>query len=683
MASPLESQADGRETFYVYGGVRHNTLDELVAAMDGADRIEHGAPTEEALEPGIHALFQEYAEPNSAGLQIHEFRVLAASLAAELGIDPRRFGDFSVIFHRFDVNGDAMIDEKECVMVAESMLRHYFHEIQPCASRGVGMLNLERKELESHYELAEKVGEGGEGAVYMAREKASGHERVVKFYDKSSANAPLEEIKDEFLLLRSLDHPKIQRLYDIFEDPSNVYVVAEPYRGGDLRGLVDNAMGRGVHVSTAWLAKIIFQVLQGVAYLHSRYVMHCDLKESNVMIVSDENWQEPSAVVIDFGLARSFTVRGSMGGTAGYLPPEVWTEGLWTPKGDVHALGVVLFQLFTIEATCFQGRGDKELMHSTLHTMPDFNEITRNYKRCTDLPPLVERMLCKDFRGRPTVRECMEDAFFTSRVGRCENDAEDFIPSEVVSALGTLSDRTPWQRAISQDIAARLNLAELHGLNEAFAAMDADHDGVITAEEVRQSLALTEAMDPAAIQRVVDSLVGGPDGKVAYTDFMGRLLASEAADANRLLWKEFQALDSQGSGFLRRADIAQLLDRPALAELVSGRGVARLMDLMDADGDGHVSFEEFRRTLGCEPQPLRPDSCGGARPPRRAAAGGASASAYFQVGQDLEYHSPSWKSWIPCKVVARNTVGAIQIDLKPGYWWKREEQSHYLRPAQL
>ena len=109
-------------------------------------------------------------------------------------------------------------------MLAESMLRHYRHALHPSISGEMRLLNLEIKDMEAHYDLGKKMGEGGQGAVYLASEKKTQHERVVKFYDKANVNAPLDEIKHEFTLLRSLDHPKIQRLYDIFEDRANVYV---------------------------------------------------------------------------------------------------------------------------------------------------------------------------------------------------------------------------------------------------------------------------------------------------------------------------------------------------------------------------------------------------------------------------------------------------------------------------
>ena len=62
-----------------------------------------------------------------------------------------------------------------------------------------------------------KLGQGGQGAVYLAADRVSQQKRVVKFYDKGCANAPVEDIVDEFKLLTALDHPKIARVYDVFQ----------------------------------------------------------------------------------------------------------------------------------------------------------------------------------------------------------------------------------------------------------------------------------------------------------------------------------------------------------------------------------------------------------------------------------------------------------------------------------
>merc|ERR1719174_217903 len=251
------------------------------------------------------------------------------------------------------------------------MLRVRRDELQP---QGVRLCHLPRKNPRTEYELGKKLGEGGQGAVYIAKKRDTGEPRVVKFYSKAAAAMPLDDIKDEFELLKSLDHPNIARIYEAFEDASNAYVVSEPLFGGDLTTLLTKAKENGVTPTYAWVGGVYRQVVGALIYLHSKRVIHCDMKEANVMIAGDSHWQSPKVVVIDFGLAKGFHDAAQTCGTPGYMPPEVWTNQLWTPKGDMHALAMMLIQTFTGQLP-FLGRSMEEIQHKTLHMPVDVSRL--------------------------------------------------------------------------------------------------------------------------------------------------------------------------------------------------------------------------------------------------------------------------------------------------------------------
>jgi len=101
------------------------------------------------------------------------------------------------------------------------------------------------KAIESSYQLVREIGKGGQGLVWLANDNKTGQEKVVKFYDKGSANMPLDDIIDEFALLTRLDHPKIARTYEIFQDARTIYLVGEPYFGGDLTKAIAQAHENG------------------------------------------------------------------------------------------------------------------------------------------------------------------------------------------------------------------------------------------------------------------------------------------------------------------------------------------------------------------------------------------------------------------------------------------------------
>merc|ERR1719478_264351 len=152
------------------------------------------------------------------------------------------------------------------------MLRTYRDSQRPPgeATKMKNYKRITRKRLSQDYEVGKKLGQGGQGAIYLAKDKRNGQEKVVKFYEKGNANAPMDDIFDEFELLSKLDHPKIARTYEVFEDSQRVYVVNEPYFGGDLTPVAERAQEAGVPITQGWLAGILKQALEGMAYLHRK-----------------------------------------------------------------------------------------------------------------------------------------------------------------------------------------------------------------------------------------------------------------------------------------------------------------------------------------------------------------------------------------------------------------------------
>ncbi|CAJ1449378.1 unnamed protein product, partial [Effrenium voratum] len=149
---------------------------------------------------------------------------------------------------------------------------------------------------------------------------------------------------DEYALMSSLDNPHIAKTYEVFQDKSFYYLVNEPYFGGDLTKLGKNAYQKGIRMSESWWRGIFKQCMEGLCYLHSQGVMHCDIKEPNIMIATTD-YEVPRVVLIDFGLSTAFTsLREGVCGTPGYIPPETWRTGIWFPRGDVFSMGIVFFQ---------------------------------------------------------------------------------------------------------------------------------------------------------------------------------------------------------------------------------------------------------------------------------------------------------------------------------------------------
>lgn len=585
-----------------------------------------------------------------------EMQRLAESLGAELKIPTSTFGDLRFMFWRYDFSGDGSLDEEEGMMLIEGMMRAYRDSQDPAGARA-GMMttgDIPVKRMESHYEVTKKLGQGGQGAVWLATDRSNGQSKVVKYYDKASASAPADDIIEEFALLSRLDHPRIARTYEIFQDRANIYVVSEPYFGGDLSGIVQKACQAGVAINGSWFAGIWKQACEGVAFLHKNHMMHCDIKEANIMITSGDRLESPTVVVIDFGLASNFGAESRTGGTPGYMPPEVWQMGLWTTKGDTFAMGVVFYTMMGGRRPFSDGaRSIDEIKARTLQCrLPTPHPA--NLEMIPSLITLLEQMFQKDFHQRPTLTRVIESGFFQEAAagGRVE------ISPSALQDMAAIQHKSKLHRALLTDLASKENLAQLEELSAMFIALDTDNDGLVGVDEVRRGLAGKLPADET--ENLITCLVG-KSGQVAYTQFMGEMIAARKGSVAQTLWQIFQDLDVDGNGTLSGSEIEKMLKRDAVAEAMRGHSAADILRRMDKDGNGCVSWEEFRAALSVTKE---------------------NGSVKWSAGSAAEYYSVAHNKWVPCKVLeVRAKDGAIQLNVKPGCWISTREQANKVRAA--
>jgi len=649
---------------YMYNGQAYGSLEEVRAAMQGGgappavaatdtaatldliEKILADHPKRDAL---IDKLFTQYSGADGQ-LQQNELMGLAQVLSAQIGIDRSFFENVQQMFYRFDFSGDEVLDIRETKKLIKYLLKEQRRLLKP-DEEGATVSTLVRKNLQNEFELGKKLGQGGQGAVYLAKDKHSGTARVVKFYEKSGGNSCLDDIKDEFELLKRMDHPNIARICEVFDDYSNIYVISEPYSGGDLVTVTQKAQENGVPLTHKWLGLIFLQVLEGIRYLHGKETMHCDMKEPNVMIADDKHWDAPHVVLIDFGMAKSFSGTRA-GGTPGYMPPEFWQCQLWTPKGDMFALAVTFWSIYNF----------KQGGPFAVPDAPPYQRIQQatccQPMDCSKFPPglreIVQQMAEKDFRKRPTAKQCVESSYFSTL-----SDQEESEPLDrgMIQNLVKAAERTATQNLIAMEIADSKNLGQMKELNRLFRQLDKDDDGTVDATEAVEVLTQF-GLPQAACQSVLDSLVGD-DGKITYSEFMAKMIASQETMSASTLSEVFQSIDKDGSGTLSRDEIEALMSHKHLAKLLEGRSSSDLVQEMDCNGDGEISFEEFRSAMLGNTSPSK-------------------AQAYFAVGDKAEYFSASYGKWIPCDITDVKK-GHVQISVKPGAWLNAQQQTSNLR----
>jgi serine/threonine protein kinase len=203
------------------------------------------------------------------------------------------------------------------------------------------------------YRLQELVGRGAAAGVYRALDEPLGRKVAHKVFSKEGGEPELLARQDaEIRILASLIHPSLVTLFDAGTDPDTErsFVVMEYVPGPDLRrSLRDGPM------DPVGIAKVGSDLAAALDYVHSRGVIHRDLKPGNVLLYNPQSGQPGThwrAKLADFGIARMMeedhlTGTGRMVGTAAYLSPEQALGEPLNGASDVYSLGLVLLECFT------------------------------------------------------------------------------------------------------------------------------------------------------------------------------------------------------------------------------------------------------------------------------------------------------------------------------------------------
>jgi serine/threonine protein kinase len=252
-----------------------------------------------------------------------------------------------------------------------------------------------------HYRLTAKIGEGGMGVVYRARDEELNRDVAVKVL----AAGMLERLGKDHLLKEAqtasaLNHPNICTIYQIGRVDDGFYLVMELVEGQPL-----DEMARNTKLTTEAVTRYAVQIADALAHAHDRQILHRDLKGANVVITPDGRVK-----VLDFGLARrldkstidaitrsqaSFDRDRSVVGTMPYMAPEILRGETGSYQSDIWALGVVLYEAVTGQWP-FGGSTPYGLSAAILHELPR--------PLPPDVPPglsaVIMRCLAKDLKDR-------------------------------------------------------------------------------------------------------------------------------------------------------------------------------------------------------------------------------------------------------------------------------------------
>ncbi len=212
-----------------------------------------------------------------------------------------------------------------------------------------------------HYNIIEKLGEGGMGIVYKAHDTKLDRFVALKFLPERLVNSEQDRARflQEAKAASALNHPNICTIHGIEEFEGKLFMVMELVDGQTLRD-------KRSSISFKQAIDIGIQIADGLAAAHEKGVVHRDIKPDNIMIRKDG-----IAQIMDFGLAKlrgvsKLTKEGSTIGTAGYMSPEQVQGQDTDHRSDIFSLGVLLYELLTGQLP-FKGVHESALMYEIVN----------------------------------------------------------------------------------------------------------------------------------------------------------------------------------------------------------------------------------------------------------------------------------------------------------------------------
>jgi eukaryotic-like serine/threonine-protein kinase len=250
-----------------------------------------------------------------------------------------------------------------------------------------------------NYEILDKLGQGGMGEVWRARDERLNRTVALKILSPELANDPQRRARfeQEARALAALNHPNIVAVYDIGHDNGRFYIVSEFVDGEPLRAVID----RGA-LPVRKLIDYAVQIADALAASHDLGIVHRDLKPENIMLT-----RAGRVKVLDFGLAKqnaapsgdklatsalTLSQPGTVMGTAGYMSPEQVRGEPVDARSDIFSLGCVLYEMIT-GRRAFEGPSAVETMHAVLREEPP--EFAPDTALPSALAPIVRRCLEK------------------------------------------------------------------------------------------------------------------------------------------------------------------------------------------------------------------------------------------------------------------------------------------------
>jgi len=417
------------------------------------------------------------------------------------------------------------------------------------------------------------------------------------------------KFQDEIKILSTVDHPNIVRLFEVIEDDKYYNLIQELCTGGELL-----TRAQKNQLKEKDIARIFYQIMSGVAYIHGIGIVHRDLKLENVLFSTEE--PNSPIKIIDFGFSVFMGKNNEMSkekesesqdpkkggfkrlkskvGTLYYISPEI-IKGNYDEKCDIWACGVILYILLAGYPP-FTGNTDKEVYNLITSLKYDFDK--ERWKNISKYAKELIKNMLTPAKNRYTAKQVLASKWFEVKL---KENFEDNINNILdYRRINKYKNYNKLKKAILTFIASRLSSEESSQLRNVFFNMDEDKNGYISFEDFRKYIINEYDVDDL-IENEEELKKGfyGVDidhnNQIDYTEFLAANLDEKIFLKTEKLKEAFRIFDINDNGAIKRDDIIRVLK---LDKLENKNEIAdKIIEENDFDKDGKINFGDFVKIM--------------------------------------------------------------------------------------
>lgn len=430
----------------------------------------------------------------------------------------------------------------------------------------VSIIPSDRGEIESIYagvHDGQVLGYGIGGLVRLVTHRETGTKFALKTLSLDQISEKgLKQVQEEVRILMELDHPNIVKLDMVYQTDEEIYMFQELCRGGDLFDRLDAQPEE--HYGEAQCARLIKQILAAVRYIHSKGIIHRDLKLENFLF--DVEGPNAELKMIDFGLSKHFQLGETHHepvGTRYTVAPEV-LHGEYDEKVDIWAIGVITYLLLSGDAPfggCCEDESATDVRKSILSANFSF-QPEENWKHVSQqAKDFISMLLVEDSSKRPAAEECQSSEWLREWT---ENGKQESKPlnSNVIQALRAFRDFSDMRKLLCEVIGFTLLPDQISLLRKEFEKLDVEGKGEISLHDLKRVL----------ISNAGSSVISN----FVETEVEDIFNALRLHSSTTIHWHHFLA--------------ASLSQSP-----VDGRNHKLAFDKIDVERKGYITFEDIMK----------------------------------------------------------------------------------------